>query len=101
MVLFRIMERIRTISFRIGTEKLTALDSLATASRRDRTFLLNEAVENYILLQTHHDELVHAGMKAAEEGRYLENSAMRKRLTKLVDKRLADKRQTAKRKQSR
>ncbi len=90
------MERIRTISFRIGTEKLTALDSLAMAASRDRTFLLNEAVENYIALQTHHDELVHAGIKAAEEGRYLENSDMRKRLAKLADKRMA-----AKRKQSR
>jgi predicted transcriptional regulator len=38
----------RIISFRIAPEKVAQLDSIAKAMDRDRSYLLNEAVENYL-----------------------------------------------------
>jgi predicted transcriptional regulator len=81
------MSEARAVSFRIDTEMLAALNSLAAAAQRDRSFLLNEAVKSYIELQTYHDEIVRAGISAATEGKYSETAAMRKRLAKLTGKR--------------
>lgn len=81
------MSEARTVSFRIDTEKLAALDSLAAAAQRDRSFLLNEAVKNYIELQTYHDELVRTGIRAVAEGKHSDTAAMRKRLAQLTGKR--------------
>jgi predicted transcriptional regulator len=78
---------IRTISFRIDTEKLNALDELAASQRRDRSFLLNQAVENYIDLQAYQDSLVTQGIKAAAEGNYVGTAELKKRLGKLIAKR--------------
>jgi predicted transcriptional regulator len=81
------MSEARAVSFRIDTEMLAALNSLAAAAQRDRSFLLNEAVKSYIELQTYHDEIVRAGIRAATEGKYSATAAMRKCLAKLTGKR--------------
>jgi hypothetical protein len=38
----------KTVSFRADEEKLKELDEAAKAQHRDRTFLLNEAIEGYL-----------------------------------------------------
>jgi predicted DNA-binding protein len=38
----------RTVSFRIAPEKVVELDLIAKALDRDRSYLLNEAVDKYI-----------------------------------------------------
>jgi predicted transcriptional regulator len=38
----------KTISFRAVAEKIDALDSLAAAQDRSRSYLINEAITNYI-----------------------------------------------------
>jgi len=38
----------RTISFRIDSEKVAELDQIAKNMDRDRSYLLNEAVERYL-----------------------------------------------------
>jgi predicted DNA-binding protein len=38
----------KTISFRLAAGKVGELDELGKAQARDRTFLLNEAVEAYL-----------------------------------------------------
>jgi predicted transcriptional regulator len=60
-----------------------ALDELATKTRRDRTFLLNEAVDAWLDLNEYHRRLVDAGMKDAEGGRFMDAAEMRKRLAGL------------------
>jgi predicted transcriptional regulator len=40
--------------------------------------------ENYLELKTYQDELVRQGIKAAETGKYVETSALKKRLVKLA-----------------
>lgn len=67
----------------MDTDKVEALDAIATHTKRDRTFLLNEAVDTYLDLSEYQQQLVAAGMKAAKEVRYVDNAEMRKRLAKL------------------
>ena len=73
----------KTISFRMDITKVKALDEIAAETKRDRTFLLNEAVETWLDLNKYQNRLVAAGMKDAREGRYIDNAEMRKRLAKL------------------
>ena len=60
---------IQTITFRTQSENVKDLDSLAAAQKRDRTFLLNEAVEQYLSLQKYHLDLIHEGLRDEEAGR--------------------------------
>ena len=41
----------KIVSFRLDPGKVAALDKLAKAQTRDRTFLLNEAVDAYLDVQ--------------------------------------------------
>lgn len=74
----------RTISFRLDEDKIEALDGLAANVDRDRTYLLNEAVDNYLELQAYHAGLVKEGLKAVKEGRTLEIAEVRARIKKLA-----------------
>ena len=73
----------KTISFRMEQKKVNALDAIAARTQRDRTYLLNEAVDAYLDLAEYHQQLVAAGIKDAQEGRYVEQSEMRKKLERL------------------
>ena len=44
------MKTARTISFRTGGEKISALNALALSQHRDRSYLLNEAIDYYLEL---------------------------------------------------
>jgi len=48
----------KTVSFHTDAKKLEALDALAAAQQRDRSLLLNEAVENYLDLNDYHVGLI-------------------------------------------
>ena len=76
----------KTISFRMDIDKVEALDEIAAHVRRDRTFLLNEAVDSWLDLNAYQRQLVDAGMKAAKDGRYVDTAEMRKRLARLKKK---------------
>ena len=58
----------KTISFRLESGKLTALDKLAKAQTRDRTFLLNEAVDAYLDVQRWQIEHIREGLRQADAG---------------------------------
>ena len=53
----------KTISFRAATEKIDTLDSLAAARDRPRSYLINEAITNYIQLHAYQDALVRRASK--------------------------------------
>jgi predicted transcriptional regulator len=72
----------RTISFRMDEEKIEELDGLAESADRDRSYLLNEAVNNYLELQAYHASLIKEGLKAAREGRTIETAEVRARIAK-------------------
>jgi RHH-type transcriptional regulator, rel operon repressor / antitoxin RelB len=63
--------------------KVEAMDAIASETKRDRTFLLNEAVDAWLDLNGYQQRLIAAGMKDAQEGRYVDGSEMRKRLARL------------------
>lgn len=58
----------KTISFRLEPEKVAALDKLAKAQTRDRTFLLSQAVDAYLDVQRWQIEHIQEGLKQADAG---------------------------------
>lgn len=74
------MTAFRTISFRIDANKVEALDKLAVAMDRDRSYLLNRAVEGYLAEQNSFAAMVEEGIESAERGELLDDEE----LTQLV-----------------
>ena len=58
----------KTISFRAVAETIDTLDSLAAAQDRPRSYLINQAIANYIDLHAYQDALVLRGLEALEKG---------------------------------
>ena len=70
----------KTISFRADTGKIDALDSLATAQDRPRSYLINEAIANYIELRAYQDALVRKGLEEMRNGRVVRHEEVVNRL---------------------
>jgi len=70
----------KTISFRADAEKIDTLDSLAAAQDRPRSYLINEAITNYIELHAYQDALVRKGMEEMRKGRLVSHAEVVKRL---------------------
>ena len=70
----------KTISFRADAEKIEALDSLAAAQERPRSYLINEAITNYIELHAYRDALVRRGLEEMRKGRVVSRAEIVKRL---------------------
>jgi predicted transcriptional regulator len=70
----------KTISFRAVAEKIDALDSLAATQERSRTYLINEAITNYIELHAYQDALVRKGLEEMRGGRLISHEKVIKRL---------------------
>jgi predicted transcriptional regulator len=69
----------KTISFRALVEKIDALDSLAKQDR-SRSYLINEAITNYIELHAYQDGLVRNGLEEMRKGRVVNHAEVVKRL---------------------
>ena len=74
--------REKTISFRADAEKIDALDGIASAKDRSRSYLINEAIANYIELHDYQDALVAKGLEELREGKVVAHSDVVKRWTK-------------------
>ena len=70
----------KTISFRADAQKIDALDSLAAAQDRPRSYLINEAITNYIQLHAYQDALVSKGLEDMRRGRVVSHDQVVKRL---------------------
>jgi len=68
----------QTISFRLESDKVDALDTLAKALDRDRTYLLNEAVSAYLDVQQWQLEHIKDSIKQADAGRLIDHGEIRK-----------------------
>lgn len=62
----------QTVSFRLASDKLSALDALAGSLDRDRTYLLAEAVQAYLETQQWHLEQIRAGLVEADAGKVID-----------------------------
>jgi len=70
----------KTISFRADAQKIDALDSLAAAQNRPRSYLINEAITNYIQLHAYQDALVRKGLEDMRKGRLVSHEQVVRRL---------------------
>ena len=70
----------KTISFRAVAETIDTLDSLAAAQDRPRSYLINQAIENYIELHAYQDALVRKGLDEMRKGRVVSHAEVVKRL---------------------
>ena len=77
------MDTQRTISFRIPAKKVETLDVLAETMDRDRSYLLNEAVEHYLRLHVHHIKLIKKGLHAAERADFVPDAEMKKLMARM------------------
>ncbi len=72
------MSALKTISFRMRAEAVETLDALAETMDRDRTYLLNQAVEHYLKLNEYHIKLIEKGLRAAEAGDFVPDAEMKR-----------------------
>jgi predicted transcriptional regulator len=79
----QIMGVLKTISFRIPSDTVESLDELAESMDRDRSHMLNEAVENYLRLNEHHIKLIKKGLRAAEKGDFVPDAEMKKLIARM------------------
>jgi len=69
---------LKTVTVRIPEEKVKKLDSAAAHQQRDRSFILNEAVDQYLSLQAYHLALIDEGIRADEAGEVIPHSEVEK-----------------------
>jgi len=74
------MKTEKTISFRADTETIEALDSLAAAQDRTRSYLINEAISNYIELRAYQDALVQKGLDELRKGHVVSHDEVMRRI---------------------
>ncbi len=63
----------RTVSFRIESEKVAQLDTIAKAMDRDRSYLLNEAVEGYLAENRRFLAMIEEGLEASRNGELIDD----------------------------
>ncbi len=74
----------KTVSFRADAKKVQALDALASVQDRDRTYVINEALDNYLDLQRYHMRLIEEGIREADAGEVVDHSEVEKMVSKLL-----------------
>ena len=64
----------QTITFRVDAQKRKALDAIAAGIDRDRSYVLNEAINNY--LEVHQWQAAHIkeGLRQADAGEFAKKS---------------------------
>jgi predicted transcriptional regulator len=74
----------KTVTFRAPGDKIKALDSLAALQQRDRSFVLNEAVDQYLALNEYHIAVIKEGIRQADAGELVLHEEVRRRLASLM-----------------
>jgi len=75
-----------TITLRISDETNSALDALAMATDRSKSYLALRAIDEYLKLNSWQIEAIHAGIADADAGRMIEHGDVKQRW----EKKLAD-----------
>lgn len=72
-----------TMTVRIQPETRDALDSIAAALDRDRSYVVNEAVNAYV--ETHRWQIEHIeqGLREAKAGKFVSEAEVKRRLDRL------------------
>lgn len=70
------MEKV-SVSFRTDQKKVKQLDALAKRQRRDRTQLIDEAIENYLEIQQWQMEEIKTAVREADAGDFASDEEVR------------------------
>ncbi len=70
----------QTTTVRLKDETLASVNLIATATNRSQSYILQEAVEQYVLRERAVIEQIREGLEAAREGRTLSHKEVRSRL---------------------
>jgi len=60
-----------------------ALDGIATALERDRTYVVNQALEAYVEVHQWQIEHIRQGLREADAGNFLSDAEVKRRLGRL------------------
>jgi predicted transcriptional regulator len=66
-----------TISFRLETQKREALDAVASALDRDRSYIIKEAIEAYLDVHRWQAEHIREGLRQAKAGKFATDIEMK------------------------
>ena len=69
---------LKTVTVRIPEEKVAALDSAAAHQQRDRSFILNEAVDHYLSIEEYNLALIDQGIREDDAGDMIDHSEIKK-----------------------
>ncbi len=73
------------VSFKLETNTKQRLEALAAATRRTRTFVLEEAVNQYLNLNEWQLKSIEAGLEDAKAGRVIDSETLLKKWEKRVE----------------
>jgi len=76
------MKSPKTITFRMEAGKVKQLDAYAEQDQRDRSYLLNEAVDRYLEVRQLQAARIDEGIRQAAAGNLIEHSEVVRRLRK-------------------
>ncbi len=65
------------ISFRLESGKREALDAVASALDRDRSYIINEAIEAYLDVHRWQADHIREGLRQADAGEFATEAEMR------------------------
>ena len=82
---------VTTISFRTEETKRDELDQVAKSLDRDRSYVINQAIENYLELSNRQTEQIEKGIRDAEEGRTITTEQTRAQLKEYMSEKSARK----------
>ena len=75
-----------TVTFRIAAEKKEALDAVAAGLERDRSYILNQAVDNYLDLHRWQVEHIKNALSQARAGKgFASNQEVKEAFTRFKD----------------
>jgi RHH-type transcriptional regulator, rel operon repressor / antitoxin RelB len=67
----------KSVTFRIDDDKLAFLDELASSQKRDRSHLINQAVDNYLEVKRWHIEQIEKAVAEADAGKFASSEDVR------------------------
>jgi RHH-type transcriptional regulator, rel operon repressor / antitoxin RelB len=71
-----------TVSFRLDSRKREALDAIASALDRDRSYVLNEAIDAYLDVHQWQIEHIRKGLRQANAGDFATETEMKAAFTR-------------------
>lgn len=75
----------KSISIRIEDEIANKIDHFASMQDRDRSYIINKAIKDYIAHEEYIIEQINEGLKDIEEGRVCSFEDVKKEMTKYME----------------